>query len=165
MINSKQKKVVPEDKAMMKLAELCARSEQCESDLFAKLKRWGVSPSAASDIIEKLRKQKFVDNLRYAQAFSRDKARFSRWGKRKIRLGLMAKHIPADIIQQGLDSIDEDEYIVALNIATETKGRNMNLSDAADRRKLYAHLISRGYESGLAVAAIKRLIAKARKES
>ncbi|MBD5283379.1 MAG: RecX family transcriptional regulator [Bacteroides sp.] len=153
-----KKRTISADQARMKLADLCARSEQCESDLLKKLQRWGISMSDSIGIIESLKKGRFLDNSRYAGAFARDKARFSRWGRRKIAMALAAKRIAQADIREGLDSIDEEEYLEALHLAATAKARSLDLTQPTDRQKLYAHLISRGYESPLVSAEIRKQI-------
>ena len=45
------------------------------------------------------------------QAFVRDKYRFNQWGRVKISQALRMKKIPADVIAEGLEEIDEREYV------------------------------------------------------
>ncbi len=154
----KKRKPISEDQARVKLADLCARSEQCEGDLVKKLRTWGLTTGQSANVIDYLKRERFLDNARYARAFARDKARFSRWGRRKIAMALRMKMVSTADIQQGLDSIEEEDYLEALHLAAEVKARSLDLSIPADRQKLYAHLISRGYESALVTAEIRKLL-------
>lgn len=160
-----RKKQLTEDEARMRLADLCARSEQCESDLVRKMRLWGLSGSAISDIIDTLKREKFLDDSRFARAYARDKARFSKWGRNKIRAGLSAKRISSADIAEGLASIDVEEYNCALRSAALTKARPLDLNRSEDVRKLYAHLLSRGYESSLIQQVIREIKAGDLKDS
>ena len=155
-----RKKQLTEEQARLRLADLCARSEQCESDLMRKLRLWGLSASSAANVISDLRKGRFVDNSRFAGAFARDKARFSKWGRNKIRQGLLAKGISSEDIKEGLASIDEEDYLESLTSVASAKARALDLGKAEDLRKLYAHLLSRGYESTYIQPVIRKLKAQ-----
>lgn len=133
----------------MRLADLCARTEQCTYDLREKMLRGGMTPEQTERILEKLREGRFLDDARFARAYARDKARFAGWGVMKIRRGLMAKRLPADIISEGIEAIDRKEYIEALKQAALTKVRSLDMARRDDVQKLYRHLAARGYETGL----------------
>lgn len=155
------KPITPEA-ARIRMADLCARSEQCEADIRQKLYRMGLSSSEVQKSIEYLVEGRFIDNARFARAFARDKCRFSSWGRNKIRLGLIAKRISSADIAQGLDAIEEKDYLEALHRTASAKARGMDLKgpDARDNRiKLFRHILSRGFESDLASRAIREIIA------
>lgn len=152
-----KRKPISEEQARLKLADLCVRSEQCESDLITKLRGWGLFPDRIESIIRDLKRDKFLDNARFARAYARDKARFARWGRRKIRMGLLAKRISPTDIGKGLDAIEETDYLDSLESAAIAKSRSLDLSVREDVRKLYVHLLSRGYEPDLISKTIGRL--------
>jgi len=154
------KKITPEA-ARIRMADLCARSEQCEADIRQKLYRLGLASGEVQKIIETLTREKFIDNARFARSFSRDKCRFSLWGRNKIRLALAAKRISPQDIAQGIDAIGEDDYLDALRRVTAAKARGFDFAgpDGRENRiKLFRHILSRGFESDLAMKAIKELL-------
>ena len=129
-----------EEKMRLRLADLCARTEQCRHDLDQKMRRAGLSE-------EGRQRGGFIDERRYACAFSRDKVRFAGWGRQKIRQALSAKRLDSDAIDEGLRAISRDEYIGSLKRSALAKARQLDLSLPADRMKLYRHLASRDFES------------------
>lgn len=150
------KKPEPE-KLRLKMAGLCARSEQCTFDIALKLRRHGLTIAQTNEILAFLRDGRFLDDRRYAAAFAADKVRFSAWGRLKIRMGLRAKRIPDSIIAEAIEKIDEEDYANALMRAARAKAASLTLTDPADKRKLYLHLASRGFESSLIADAVRRL--------
>ena len=54
------------DAAKLRMADLCARSEQCEADIRQKLYRLGLSSVEVQQIITQLIDEKFIDNARFA---------------------------------------------------------------------------------------------------
>ncbi len=143
---------------LSRMASLCARSEQCEADIAAKLHKAGLSRDDADSIMRRLRDDRFLDNRRFARAFASDKSRFAGWGRVRIRMALAMKRIPSDIVAEALDNIDDEEYMEAMRRTARAKTRTLDLSLRDDRNKLYRHLLSRGYESALAVKVIKELL-------
>lgn len=149
-------KPMPPDKALIKLEELCARSEHCTYELMTKLKNWKVGETESRKILASLRRNRFLDDSRYATFFVRDRYRFAKWGRIKIRLHLRAKRISDDIIDEAFDEIDEDEYFSIL--CELAKAKITRLGDDVDfeaRQKIYRWLLSRGYESSLISKAMR----------
>lgn len=152
----KKKQITP-DAARLKMADLCARSEQCEYDIRQKLRKMCIPVSEIDNIIEFLIERRFIDDARFAKSFTNDKIRFSCWGKNKIRMALRMKRIPSCIISEAFEDINEDDYNDALWKAAKSKAKSLDLLDYNDRAKLYRHLLSRGYESSLISSAIAAL--------
>lgn len=152
-------RILTPEMAMSRLAASCARTETCTADAMARLKRWGITPSAASAIIGRLTDESYISDSRYAQAYVRDKYRFAGWGRRKIALGLAAKRIARDIAAEALDeAVDSDEYLAKLTAVVRAKARTMprELHNTYEgRAKLFAFAAGRGFESSLITAVIR----------
>ncbi len=152
-----QRKQISAENALMRLEDLCARSEHCEYELREKLRQWNVPAGDATGVLATLRKARFYDNRRFAEAFVRDKLIYNRWGKRKISLGLRAKRIDSDIIADALDTIDDEDYEEILHSLLTAKARAIKEGDKIEgRTKLYRFAITRGFESSLASKLIRQ---------
>lgn len=151
-----QKKLTPES-ALSHAAALCAKSEQCETEIRVKLYKWGISSAESDKIIAYLIDNKFIDQNRFAVAYSHDKLRFSGWGRLKIKKGLIQRHIPESAINVGLSSIDEDEYMEYIRRIVANKAKSCDLNNNTDRLKVYRHLFGKGFESGLILQVINEL--------
>lgn len=143
------KKPPSKDSVRLRMADLCSRSEQCSYDIGGKLHKSGLSSEDCTEILNFLKREKFIDDSRFAKAYANDKARFAGWGCHKIKLYLMAKHIKERDIAVALESINKKEYIEAFKRAAIAKARSLNLLEAADAQRFYRHLASRGYETEL----------------
>ena len=153
-----QRRPIKPSVALAKLQELCARSEQCSYEILTRLKKWGVPDSTSAKILALLKRDRYVNDSRYVEAFVRDKVVFNRWGRTKIRLALVQKHLPSDLIAEGLESIDNDEYVTALTEVLESKSRTLqDVSTYDARMKLLKYAVSRGFEMGVASEMIKKL--------
>ena len=128
-----------------KLRALCSRREYCVEDVRQKaLKALDGDAEAATQVVETLMKEKYVDDLRYASAFARDKASIQGWGEVKIRYMLSAKKISRDIIDQALTEIDQSRASSKLFKLLETKHRSLR-EDPQCRLKLLRYALGRGY--------------------
>ena len=146
------------DEMLVRMAGLCAGAEQCCADIRNKILRQGFSLEEAEKMLEYLRVNKYIDDARYARAYASDKVRFSGWGRIKVRMGLRAKGMPDSVISCALDYIQEKDYAEALDKVLSAKARGLDLKEVKDRQKLYRHVASRGFESSLIIAAMRRLV-------
>lgn len=140
------------------LKKYCAASERCTREVEYKMRELKVPEKEREAILSELRKEGFLDDLRFAKAFSRGKFHQNHWGRVKIRYELAARGIPETIIRQGLDDIDEDEYMdmirqVLQKKISETKGeKKLNI-----RSKLVNFAMGKGYESSLILDVLKEM--------
>lgn len=135
-----------EQEAYLALAALCAQAEHCQWEMTEKMRRWELSEEAQARIMERLVKERYVDDERYARAFVKDKVRYNKWGRRKIEQALWQKHIDDDIRQRILDEIDDEEYLSILRPLLQQKRKSTKAqSDYELNQKLIRFALSRGY--------------------
>src|SRR5690606_33999549 len=108
-----------------KMAKLCSRSEQNSNEIKQKILASGLTSDEAEVIIDKLKKDKFIDDERYANSFVSDKFRLNKWGKVKIRHYLHLKGISDSLIQKALENLDETKYRQALVKTMKGKERTI----------------------------------------
>lgn len=153
------KRQMSAEAALERLEAQCAMSEYCTHEVKEKLYRWGVPSSAHAGILGRLVAGRFVDDRRFARAYVRDKSVYGKWGRRKIAMGLMAKHIERDISDEAMDEIDEDRYYDNLCSILRAKMRTVKAeSDYELRMKLYQRGAQSGYESSLVSRAVSQVI-------
>jgi regulatory protein len=144
--------------AFDKVAVFCSRSEKCSSEVFDKLKLWGLSPEESKPIVQKLIAERYIDNERFARAYVKDKFRFNRWGRQKIEFMLRAKHISPEILELAFEEIEEEAYFEKLKSLLSEKLKTTKGKDKYDlRNKLMRFAMSRGFESGLIYKVLKEL--------
>lgn len=143
------KKPADPEALLKRMAGLCAKSEQCSFDINAKLYKAGLSKDKREEIIEYLAANRYLDDARFARSFAGYKVRFCAWGKRKIRMALIAKRIPSELISEALDAVEEQDYLDALRRVIKSKKRELDITDREQRSKLYRSLLARGFESSL----------------
>lgn len=136
--------------ALNKSMALCSRKEYCCDDIRTKLSSWGLSAEDMEKVLNTLLMEKFIDEQRYANAYSRDKFNYNKWGKIKIASNLKHKKIPAGIIKAALESIDNETYIKVLRNLIEAHRHQTKSRNQYDLRgKLMRFALSKGFESSL----------------
>jgi regulatory protein len=140
------KKDMTEQEAYLQLAALCAQAEHCQQEMRDKMRRWELDETVQNRIIDRLIKERYIDDERYARAFVKDKIRYNKWGRRKVQQGLWQKRIDADIQQRVLDEIDEKEYLDVLRPLLKQKRKSIRAaSDYELNQKLVRFALSRGF--------------------
>jgi regulatory protein len=137
------------EQALTRITSLCSASEYCIHDINEKLYRWGISNTDSERIIDYLLDEKYIDEARYAQAYTNDKLRFSHWGRIKIKSMLRMKHISDRDINNAFDNISEEEYESILRDIIKGKAKSEgDAEDYASRAKIIRFALQRGFEMG-----------------
>jgi len=135
---------------LSQMAVLCSRSERCSPDIRKKIIAVGLTGEEAEEILECLKKEKFIDDKRYAKAYAAEKLNINRWGRIKIKYCLRAKGLSDEIIETGLKSLDEKKYI---DILLKTMKEKAKKSDGKSKFEKMGQIIrfvqSRGFEPEL----------------
>jgi regulatory protein len=136
--------------ALNKAMNQCSQREYCREDIHSKLAFWGVKNDESEKILEILIKENFINETRYAAAFVRDKFKYNKWGKVKIRAHLKAKNISGDAIRQALDHIDNEQYTKMIHDLIDNHRRTIKSKNQYDlKAKLLRYGLSKGFESSL----------------
>ena len=140
------KKEMTEQEAYLQLAALCAQAEHCQQEMRDKMRRWELDETVQNRIIDRLIKERYVDDERYACAFVKDKIRYNKWGRRKVQQALWMKRIDADIQQRVLDEIDAKEYLDVLRPLLKQKRKTTKAeNDYELNQKLVRFALGRGF--------------------
>lgn len=135
-----------EQEAYLTLTALCAQAEHCQWEMLEKMRRWEVPEEAQARVMQRLVKEKYVDDERYAEAFVKDKIRYNKWGRRKVDQALWQKHIDEDIRKRVLDEVDDDEYLSVLRPLLKQKRKTTKAnSDYELNQKLMRFALGRGF--------------------
>lgn len=140
------------------LRRLCSMREYSRKDVFEKAQKRLDDPSAAQRIADSLEKEGYIDELRYASAFARDKASIRGWGPYKIRMALSSKGIASETIASALAAIDSDKADEKLRKALEAKYRQLK-GDPQLKIKLLRFGQGRGYDYETVSSVLESLLA------
>ena len=151
-------KIISESKALSRMANLCARREYCVHDIETKLQRYNLENDTIKSIIAKLKKEKYIDELRFTRSFIRDKIRINKWGKVKIEYALRQKRIPESIVNEAFMDFTDSDLNDSLQELLQAKWKTIKAnSDYEKQTKLIRFGLSRGFDMGVILQCIKKL--------
>lgn len=139
-------------KALARLQHYCAKAERSRFDVRQKLIQWLITPAHFNEIIEALEDENFLNEQRFARAYTNDKFRFEKWGKGKIRMGLKQKNVDPLLITDALNTINNTDYRqMALDLLAkkEAEINKEKYNTYEQKQKKAAYLIQKGYEPNL----------------
>ena len=98
--------------AKTRLMAECSRRELSEKQAFAKLEKWAgdeASKKELEKIIAELKEDKYIDDVRFAECYVRDKVRFSGWGPVKIMMKLNEAGVKREV---GQETIEREKELI-----------------------------------------------------
>ncbi|MFO7827134.1 MAG: RecX family transcriptional regulator [Bacteroidales bacterium] len=150
-------------KALIKAQNLCAGQEKCIYDIKQKFYQWGVNNDDFDDLIKSLTDDGFINEERYATAFTKEKFRFNKWGKVKIEFALKQKNIPDQFIKNALQEIPLQDYDAVLEKELIKKKKSLKDTDPyVIKTKLVRFAVSKGFENGKIFDMVNSMIEKSK---
>lgn len=128
-----------------KLERYCAYQDRCTQEVLTKLRSLQVEEKEAQQILRLLKNDGFVDDERYAQSYIRGKVGLKQWGKQKIRMSLLQKGIPKELINKYLEHITPQQYTDNLQAAVRKWTQSHGPVTQENITKLYRHLMAKGF--------------------
>ncbi|WP_276346413.1 regulatory protein RecX [Daejeonella sp. JGW-45] len=143
-------KVFSRAQARVKAESYCAYQERSQYEVRNKLYEWGLHQKEVEEIISELIESNFLNEERFALAYTLGKFRIKGWGKIKIKQGLKLKRVPDKMIAKSLKAIDPDDYIAKLKSLIEKKAATLREPDPYKMRYLLGRFAaSKGFEQDL----------------
>lgn len=135
------------DEAFASLMRLCARAERSSGDALRLMRNWGVAENEQQGVLQRLIKERFIDDRRYAEAFVREKMRLSAWGKYKITAALKRKGIADEIITEAMAELNPSDNKKRLQDRLQTKIKHIKYDTEYQlKTKLIRYALSLGFE-------------------
>lgn len=135
------------------------RSYKSEKEIRDKLLLKEFSIGAINRTVEFLKEYNFINDEKYAQMYVKDKIKLS--GKNKIKYALLKKGIHEDIINEKMESIDEDnELSVAEKLANKKYSTLCKSEDDKYKltNKLIRFLMTKGYSYDISKSVTKKIV-------
>jgi len=154
------KKTITADAALKKAANYCSKSEHCVHEVREKLRSWGLDNREDEEhIIDWLKSENFIDEVRFTRAFIHDKLEYQHWGRTKISYQLQLKQISTVLINEVLNElVNPCKYQETLTGILREKAREMSRPlSPQDYAKLQRFGAQRGFESTLVRKVLETL--------
>ena len=154
------KKKISYSGLLLKLTSYCAYQERCLYDIKQQLEKYDVTEEQEEQVISYLYEEKYLNDLRYAQSFTRGKFQFKSWGKNKIKAHLKAKGIEELEISKALKEIDERKYWEKCLLLVEKKLEQLDKKEDSiliKKQKAINSLMQKGYSFDVIQSCFKEL--------
>lgn len=157
-IMDKKGRIVAEETAYAGMARICSQKECAPFDIIRKLQRMELSEPLIDKIIDRLRKEKYLDEKRFIRSYIHDKLHFNKWGKRKIALFLKHKQLPQVLIEEGFAELPDASFNRSLQPILYKKWKSVTgKSDFEKRGKLIRYALGRGFSMEEVMACMKQM--------
>jgi regulatory protein len=164
-MDKRTKKTPTVDVALLKARKYCAFSERTKAEVEKKLKDLGVMGGDIPVIMEKLVKEGFLNENRFATAFASGKFRYKKWGRIKIVMEMKRKGLPEELIKKGVSELSEEDYKQTLDELLLKKWKQVERKVVPDdyesvyvaKQKLIKFALQKGYEQDIVMQRMKGL--------
>ncbi|MCT4581394.1 MAG: RecX family transcriptional regulator [Flavobacteriales bacterium] len=147
------------NQVLEKLKHFCAYQERCQDEVLQKLWTYHLDEEERLNIIAQLISENYLNEERFAIAFSEGKFRIKKWGKNKIKMKLKEKKVSSYCIQKGLNAIEDEEYTSVLQNLVSNKYATVKAPTLYQKKqKVAVYCYQKGYESDLIWELINQLI-------
>lgn len=154
-----KEKRVDKQKLLFRAQNLCSRQEKCEFDVSKKLLGWGASHKEAEEIILRLKDDNFINQKRFAKIFASEKARFNKWGPKKIEFALRAKKVSDDDIKSALLEVQDFFSSETISKIIKAKIKSVKFSSPYElKNKLIRFGMSKGFEYSNVLAEVEKIL-------
>lgn len=155
----RERKTKTAQQALQSLMRLCARSEKNTGDALRLMRTWGVPEAEQRGVLDRLIADRYIDNRRYAEAYTREKSQLAGWGERKIAMQLRLKGVEREVISGVLaELIEDDSQEERLREKLERKLRTTKAaSDYELRGKLLRYALGLGYDYDMAMEVVDKV--------
>ena len=155
----KVKRAKTAEEALASLMRLCARAERSSGDALRLMQNWGVEKEARVGVLQRLIRERFIDDRRYAEAFVREKIALSAWGRYKITAALKRKGISNEIIEEALAALQPSDNRKRLQERLQSKIRHIKYDTPYQlKTKLMRYALSLGFDMDDAIESVNEVI-------
>lgn len=148
-----------ESQALNRIAVYCSRAERSEFDVRKKLTAWELQQDAVKRIIDRLKKERYLDDVRFARSFINDKLKFNKWGKAKIVFELRKRQIPEAVYIPLFEELSYDEFEEQLIHILSVKIKSVKAkNDYEKKTKLIRFALGRGFSMDSAIRCANKLL-------
>lgn len=152
--------ITPDD-ALAKMEGYCSYRERSPQEVRSKISELGIKGDNADQIFQVLTDDGYVNEKRFALAFAGGKFRINHWGRVRIRMELRQHQVASALINEALESIDEEEYLGALESMIRKKLAGYEGDDHANVKAM-ASMVRAGFEQHLVMDVMRKLALKNR---
>ncbi|MBU0682809.1 MAG: RecX family transcriptional regulator [Candidatus Omnitrophota bacterium] len=145
------------EKCKKYVLRLIALRERSEQEIEKRLERAGYDGSVRMNVISTLKKEKLIDDFKFASAWIDSRLRLNPRAVSIVKEELICKGVSENIIERVfLDKTGElDDRVIALKLIKNKSCFGKNISKEKLQIKLFRFLLSKGFDAELAEDVIQ----------
>ncbi|HHG83725.1 MAG TPA: hypothetical protein ENJ82_03165 [Bacteroidetes bacterium] len=148
-------------KGLDQIGRYCAYQDRSHAEVRRKLGQLGCPWDEIDDVLVTLIEQGFLNEERFARAYTRGKFRMKGWGRIKIQQGLREKQVGEQLIEMALaEEIEETAYWERLRMEVLKKWPQEDPPQFEDWQKIKTQVARKGYEWELLEEMFRELFGK-----
>ncbi|MFZ1947765.1 MAG: RecX family transcriptional regulator [bacterium] len=126
-----------------------------EGELRLRLRAGGIGPAAAEPLLADLKRDGLVNDRLFSRLWAGEKMRLGATGRRRVVAELRSKHVDPGTAEAETDGVysAEEEIEAAKQLAVRRAAKMGRIAPDVMKRRLYQHLVRRGFESDVAAEA------------
>ena len=134
--------------ALQKAKHYCAYQERCRREVLGKLYSFGLHKNEVEPLLTQLIEEDFLNEERFAIAYTGGKFRIKHWGREKIKYALKQKQVSDYCIRKALASIANSDYNKTFNSIADKKLQLLKSEKNIfiKKRKMTDYLQQKGFE-------------------
>lgn len=158
-MDKKEKKYTIQQ-AIPKIEHYCSYQERCHQEVKNKLYDFGLNTDEVNEVLARLVKSNFLNEERFAIAYTTGKFRQKKWGLNKIIFELKSKQVSEFCIKKALAFIEDDDYDNTLEQLSDKYFKKLKSSDKifVRQQKVIKFLMSKGYEYEKCKMLVKKFL-------
>lgn len=160
-VTPRERKTKTAEQALNALMRLCSKAEKSSGDALRLMYTWGVPMAERQGVLQKLIELRFIDDSRYAEAYTREKSAIAGWGARKIAQYLYQKGIAKEIVERTLATLQGDDQRAMLEKRLQRKLPSVKAANDYELRgKLLRYALGLGYDYDMATSVIDKVVSR-----
>ena len=130
-----------------KLEQYCAYQERSIYEVNKKTRAYTDDVKIINQVQSSLLSDGFLNQGRFVDSYIQGKMNQKRWGKQKIKSGLIQHKVPIELIDRGLKAVPQEIHKANVLILAEKKARSLKKDENPyeKKSKMLRFLASKGY--------------------
>ena len=158
-VTPRERKTKTAEQALNALMRLCSKAEKSSGDALRLMYTWGVPMAERQGVLQKLIELRFIDDARYAEAYTREKSAIAGWGARKIAQHLYQKGIAKEIVERTIATLEGGDQRAMLEKRLQRKLPSVKAANDYELRgKLLRYALGLGYDYDMVISVIDKVV-------
>lgn len=139
-----------------KAMDSLARAEQCRAHLERKMRAKGYPAEPVRIVLDDLQQRDLLSDLRFARLWARNRMLRRGEGPVAVSAGLRSRGVPAHIVRQALEDIQEEIPDILDTAIARAVSRLLRLKSVRGRETLRYRLLNEGFDAELIAEELKK---------